>query len=374
MKILAACITICLFACMPSAYANNGEQSLAAGINALNHYHTDRAIRLFTMALLSNQLSKDDQVTALLDRGNAWSIKIDYARALKDCKAAARIEPDSAMVHAYLGKVYALEGDLDNAAAEYRKSQRIDPSYFKAYVGMCRIGYYQGKYDEALQNCDMALKLNPNSTYGHLMRGDVLSAQGKYREAIKAFNKSILSNMDNLVPYYHRGFTLFYYGEFKQAAQDFARAEPGNRRNLYISIWRYMAQARAGNRHAAANLWNTQQKARKLFGDKQITSNWPFDAILMFTGKMKPAKVLKNVFKTQYQESYHMEFLCESAYFVGEWYMIHQQPAKAKGMFLKATQYCPVVHNNDYDGATEYDGAIAELTRMHASPAKDELE
>jgi tetratricopeptide (TPR) repeat protein len=374
MKTLAACITLCLFAGMPSAYAGIGDSALAAGTYALDHYQTEKAIRLFTMALSSNQLSKDDQVAALTFRGNAWGIENDHRHALADYQAAVRIEPDSATAHAYLGEEYALEENLDDASAEYGKALSLDPFNSWAYAGLCRVNFYQGKYDEALQHCDKSLSLDPDSTDAHLIRGNVLSAQGNYREAIKSFDKAILSDMGNVEAYYDRGFTLFYDGDFKQAAKDFARAQTGNRRNLYISIWRYMAQARAGNRHAAANLRNTVQQAVRIPGIKLMVREWPKDAILMFTGKMKPAEVMKTISGARYRQSVQMEYMCESSYFVGEWYMIHRQPAQAKGMFVKATHYCPMIHDHVFDGAREYDGAIAELTRMHASPAKRALE
>jgi tetratricopeptide (TPR) repeat protein len=65
-----------------------------AGVEALKSGDYDKAIRMFTRALLLGKLSRDDSEFAYLNRGNAYAGKGDVDHAIADYQKAIAIKPD----------------------------------------------------------------------------------------------------------------------------------------------------------------------------------------------------------------------------------------------------------------------------------------
>jgi tetratricopeptide (TPR) repeat protein len=85
-----------------------------AGLQALNSGDYDHAIGLFTKAIDSHRLKKDDQEFAYANRGRAYLKKGDYSSAIVDLDRARRAKPDD--VDAQNDLVVALSAKLPAAA------------------------------------------------------------------------------------------------------------------------------------------------------------------------------------------------------------------------------------------------------------------
>jgi tetratricopeptide (TPR) repeat protein len=65
-----------------------------AGMEALKNQDYDKAIRMFTRALLVGKLSQDDSEFAYFNRGNAYAGAGDLDKAVADYQKAIQIKPD----------------------------------------------------------------------------------------------------------------------------------------------------------------------------------------------------------------------------------------------------------------------------------------
>ena len=82
-----------------------------AGMDALNKGSYDQAIRLFSHALNSGELSAPDEEFAYFNRAQAYYDKKDFGHAIADLKAALRLKPDDA--DAESGLATAISADID---------------------------------------------------------------------------------------------------------------------------------------------------------------------------------------------------------------------------------------------------------------------
>jgi tetratricopeptide (TPR) repeat protein len=117
-KIVQAFILVATLATGVSttAWANAGDDG-NAGLAALNSGAYDQAIRLFTHALKSGELTGDDKEFAYLNRGKAYLGKGEYKLGIADLAAALKLKPDDSDALA------TLEGAQPPGATHGRNSQ-----------------------------------------------------------------------------------------------------------------------------------------------------------------------------------------------------------------------------------------------------------
>ncbi|MGD0143324.1 MAG: tetratricopeptide repeat protein [Rhizomicrobium sp.] len=118
------------------AYAGAVEDG-TAGLAALNRGSYDEAIRLFTRALKSGELSPEDREFAYLNRGNAYLAKNDFKDAVADLRKAVELKPDDSDAQASLQA--ALSERHGTAAGGETRSAQSSPTggwgFLPAMVG-----------------------------------------------------------------------------------------------------------------------------------------------------------------------------------------------------------------------------------------------
>ena len=104
-------------------------------------------------------------------RGEAFTEKRDFDRALADLDEAMRIDPDYACAWTNRGRVYALKGDPDRAIADYDQAIRIDPGFALAFNNRGDAWFGKGDIEHALADFNAAIRYNPELAIGYGNRG-----------------------------------------------------------------------------------------------------------------------------------------------------------------------------------------------------------
>jgi len=269
-RVLSTAVCLVFFAALAQA---GGLDDLKAANAAAQAGKVDDAIRLFTQALGTSDLSPADQFAARNGRGSEYTSKsliadaferLDQARALRndaiaDFTAALASKTDDAGIYVARGQVYDLNGQYDSAIADF----------------------------------DAALKLK-NAPLTLVQRASSESAKGDYDRAVADYTAAIAlvskdpkdAGIDALDIYSERGYAQFIAAHYADAAADFdkaltlgAAARAGDVLWLpYQAAWLHIARARAGHNDA-------DELARN--AGKINVKQWPGTLIAYFRGEAK---------------------------------------------------------------------------------------
>ena len=143
----------------------------------------DRAIEVFSSVLTTQPTN----MYALIGRGDAFTEKKEYAKALDDYNRAIEANPSFARLYYHRGVCwyeYAERGGgewydedkLTNALVNYTKVIELDPDYREAYINRANINKMMGKYTLALDDYNKILELTPNEEKAIIARTKTLKA------------------------------------------------------------------------------------------------------------------------------------------------------------------------------------------------------
>jgi len=115
-----------------------------------------------------------------------------YADAEVEYRAAVRLDPQNADMHADLALAHMSNGDLDEAVTECREALRLDSKNYDAHSHLGLALEMKGDLDGAIAEDREALGLNPDNAGEHLGLGNALGEKGdldgqiaEYREALR---------------------------------------------------------------------------------------------------------------------------------------------------------------------------------------------
>ena len=99
-------LLISLMVCLTSSAWAGGLDDFDAGLAAAKGGDYDKAIRLYTKAIESGELSRENLSIAYYNRGIAWGKKGDYGKAIADFSKAIELDPKHA--NAYTGLAWLM--------------------------------------------------------------------------------------------------------------------------------------------------------------------------------------------------------------------------------------------------------------------------
>jgi len=166
---------------------------------------------------------------AAFQRGQDWEERGDSAKAINAYREAVAIEPDWAVPHQCLGKLYLETGRYDEAAAALRQARPIplpgdgsiddmlyvvdliqkgalDPTAYRYFV-MAR-DLPDEQLDEKVALCQRALGLNPVYAAPYAVLGKALLAKGQLNQARTVLERGLACTP----PPFTRAALLFYLG------------------------------------------------------------------------------------------------------------------------------------------------------------------
>ena len=111
-----------------------GDNNICYAQFATGDYRS--AIDYCTRAIDSGELSDDDLVTALLNRGVALKSTGEHDRAIEDYTRALAIVPDDALLYQNRANAYREKGDIAPALAEALGNQDVARRYYMTALGL----------------------------------------------------------------------------------------------------------------------------------------------------------------------------------------------------------------------------------------------
>lgn len=273
---------------LPSATrAQTAEEKIMTGIESARRGAHEVAVRYFTEAINSGELSTFDKGTALKARALAWFDRGNMEEALKDFSAASNIlvsDPDvfhnRANIYSKMGRnaeakqdqeraqdlffdrgsMWLEKDDLDKAISDFTKAILLDGKDADAYLHRGIALKIKGDMDKAIQDYTKAIELAPDATaYSNrgnawLKKGDLAKAQADYDKAV---------TLDPAYPhtYFNRSQLYVQQGNLQGALTDINKA---------LSINKEDAQAYAARGNIYARMGNTGQAEQEFSKAKAI--------------------------------------------------------------------------------------------------------
>jgi tetratricopeptide (TPR) repeat protein len=151
------------------AYLNRGVVRLKRG-------DLDGAVADFDQAVEQSHRSGDysSLAPALFDRGKAFYLKKDYARAVDDWERVVRSRrDDDSMTLDYLGLAYSQLQNEPRATRYFEDAIRVDVtrSYAPAHAHLGAVRYNQRDYVAAVNECTTAVAIDPSLAEAYSTRG-----------------------------------------------------------------------------------------------------------------------------------------------------------------------------------------------------------
>jgi Flp pilus assembly protein TadD len=100
----------------------------------------------------SEKKPESNEAMGLINRAVVLESRGQTEKAIKECREALRIDPNSAIAHNNLGVIYDRHGRNEEAIREFREALRIQPDFARAHnslaVALCREEDYTGALQE----------------------------------------------------------------------------------------------------------------------------------------------------------------------------------------------------------------------------------
>jgi len=179
--------------CITSLGWAGAVDDIKAGNKAAEGGEHDKAIRLFTKAIESGELSPKDLGIAYNYRGIAWLHKADNDKAIADFTKAIALDPKDADAYKYRGLSWQYIDD-DKAIADYTKAIALNPKDAWAYKNRASAWYNKGDNDKAIADYTKAIEIDPQDDTAWYNRARTYSISGEKDKALSDLKRAIAFN------------------------------------------------------------------------------------------------------------------------------------------------------------------------------------
>lgn len=359
----------------------DAKKDVISGEDALDRGKYDLAIRYFTRAIQSKELSVIYLAMSFTNRGNAYSGKGLYDQAIKDYGQTIRLVPRYSKAFYNRGLVYKRKGFFDRAIKDYDQAIKLEADFAEAYedrgIAFSKKGLYgrsirdfdkaillkpksakafynrgttygqHGKYDRAIQDFDQVLRLQPDHALALYNRGNIFAQKGVHDRAFTDLDQAVRLNPKIKNAFRSRGRVRFYQGKFKAALPDFVTAVRLNPKNTYAILWLYLGQERAGKRGKSLLAENAS---------RLDLTQWPGQVVDFYLGRTTADDLKASIDGPDSRERREKE--CEYFFYVGEYYLLRGEKKAAAKMFRRAL-------DTGITDFIEYTTAKVELERFN---------
>jgi len=165
------------------------------------------------------------EAEVLFKNGHDLLKKKQPDEALKEFEQAAKISPDSAVAHYWVGMTFFYKKDSERAIAKFKKVLELDPKNFRAMAMIGKIlSFDRAKLDEAAKSLNNALSINPDYEDARFDLGRIYAIKGDMNRAFAEF--ALIFNAEPRFALYHfeAGRILESMKAVDRAKQEYSRA------------------------------------------------------------------------------------------------------------------------------------------------------
>ena len=220
---MARKLAMLAFLVCQAALAPRAEAASQALWNKCGGKDPDTMIAACTRILSGHESHKNKSV-AFYNRGSAYIVKGNLAKALADFTQAIKENPKAAPAFNDRGWVYKQMGDSDHALADLAEAIRLASNFASPYINRCVLREQLADHVGALRDCDAAIRINPKNARVYAFRGNVLRTMGDTDRAIKDYDKALSLNSKEWLALYGRALARESAGDLAAAYDDAGRA------------------------------------------------------------------------------------------------------------------------------------------------------
>ena len=330
-----------------AAYADSARM-----VDCLDDKGTARwRIETCSFAYADKSLSDDDRGRAVARRASALFDMKMYEEAQRDAALAQRLAPENAEVLSILAKVEG--GGLGKperviaALNTLTDQQAKDP---KLIFERAMAYYRQQDFERALADIDQVVALEPDNVEAHRIKGQILTSMMRNEESVLAITEALrlqpgdaVLHMERAGPalvsgqfamtrddlniafasafkeaplWRLRGAAHYALGSFTEAEADFVHDIKMEPVNSSVTVWRFLADYRAGNAQVA--------DAAKLA--ETMKDTWPSAVLAYLGGTGSRAAAEKQAKKVpELADTRRSQLL----FFTGEWALLRDEDRSA---------------------------------------------
>ncbi|MGB9603497.1 MAG: tetratricopeptide repeat protein [Verrucomicrobiia bacterium] len=159
-----------------------------------------------------------------LAKGLNYLEKEEFKTALAYFEEVARLNPDNARVHFYIGVCKQAIGESAEAIEAFSAAIRLKADYAEAYYGL-GVSYDElKKYSEASLAYNQAIRINPAFSEAYNNVGVSYSYLGRYSDAVEFFERAINLSPQSPEPINNFGVFQAKFGRRQEAIELFKQA------------------------------------------------------------------------------------------------------------------------------------------------------
>jgi lipoprotein NlpI len=239
--------------------------------------------------------------------------------------------------------------------ADIESGRLTNKQLTQAYLSRAWTREYLARYEDALEDTKRALELDDKDGSALETMAFELKMLRRFDEARQQYGKAEQNLHDSYAVHMGRGQLNYYSGQFGEAQADFRRATAVAKEDDkydHALLWLFLASARAGA--------DAKAEVQPYLGS--VSRSWPGPAVNLFMGNMEVEPLLEAARDADGKTA--LKNLCEAQFFVGQYYLLKGDVAKANGAFEQAIA-------TDVRQYVEFVYAKWELQRMSAPLSMD---
>lgn len=182
---------------------------------------------LKTNALATQYRDETPRTAAELNEEAVACVKDhQYQQAVELLKAAIALQPNLAMAHYNLGRVYQITNEWDLAIDAFKHAIDLNPEFVAAFHELGFSYNQTARYGDAVECLQRAVKLQPTRVDLLTELGFAYSNNGRVPEAVALLKEAVRLKPDFVDAYNNLGVTYFKTGQVRDAIQPLAAGHP----------------------------------------------------------------------------------------------------------------------------------------------------
>ncbi len=177
-----------------------------------------------TTLIGSRQGTTTTLAIAYNNRGNAYTAKSDYDRAIQDFDQSIKLNPTYIKPLNNRGVAYLRKGEYGLAIEAFDEAITLNPNYGEAFANRARAHLKKNEFDRAASDYDAAIGLDPNLSAVWSGRCWTRAILGALQAALEDCNKALQLDSNSAATYDSRGLIHLKTGQVAAAIDDYSSA------------------------------------------------------------------------------------------------------------------------------------------------------